>query len=65
MERVLGDLCDGTFEDVERAPKMLGRLEQAGHSVHVYIETFYNPSRRHQTLGYKSANPFEADHARH
>jgi putative transposase len=28
-----------------------------------YIETFYNTERLHQTLGYKSPNQFEANHA--
>ena len=28
-----------------------------------YIETFYNPERLHQTLGYLSPNQFEAEHA--
>ena len=38
-------------------------LEAARMSVFKYIETFYNPVRLHQTLGYKSPNQFEADHA--
>ena len=38
-------------------------LEEAKLSVFKYIETFYNPKRRHQTLGYKSPDQFEADHA--
>ena len=38
-------------------------LEQARLSVFKYIETFYNPVRLHQTLGYKSPDQFEADHA--
>lgn len=38
-------------------------LDDAGLSVFRYIETFYNPRRRHQTLGYKSPDQFEADHA--
>lgn len=38
-------------------------LEDARLSVFRYIETFYNPRRRHQTLGYKSPDQFEADHA--
>lgn len=38
-------------------------LEHARLSVFKYIETFYNPNRLHQTLGYKSPNQFEADHA--
>jgi putative transposase len=38
-------------------------LEEARLSVFLYIETFYNPQRLHQTLGYLSPNQFEADHA--
>lgn len=32
-------------------------------SVFKYIETFYNPVRLHQTLGYRSPNHFEAEYA--
>ena len=38
-------------------------LEDARLSVFRYIETFYNPERIHQALGYQSPNQFEADHA--
>ena len=38
-------------------------LEEARRSVFRYIETFYNPQRLHQTLGYLSPNQFEAVHA--
>lgn len=38
-------------------------LEDARLSVFRYIETFYNPQRLHQTLGYLSPNQFEAVHA--
>jgi putative transposase len=38
-------------------------LDDARLSLFRYIETFYNLRRRHQTLGYKSPNQFEADHA--
>jgi putative transposase len=38
-------------------------LEAARLSVFKYIETFYNPLRLHQTLGYLSPNQFEAEHA--
>jgi putative transposase len=37
--------------------------EEARLSVFQYIETFYNPQRLHQTLGYLSPNQFEAVHA--
>ncbi len=38
-------------------------LQAARLSVFKYIETFYNPVRLHQTLGYKSPNQFEAVYA--
>jgi putative transposase len=38
-------------------------LEEARLSVFKYIETFYNPVRLHQTLGYVSPNQYEADNA--
>jgi putative transposase len=38
-------------------------LESARLSVFKYIETFYNPVRLHQTLGYLAPDQFEADHA--
>jgi putative transposase len=37
-------------------------LEATRLSVFKYIETFYNPLRLHQTLGYQSPNHYEADH---
>jgi len=38
-------------------------LQEAKLSVFKYIETFYNRVRIHQTLGYKSPDQYEADHA--
>jgi putative transposase len=38
-------------------------LEAARLSVFKYIETFYNPVRLHQSLGYKSPDKFEAEYA--
>lgn len=38
-------------------------LEEARLSVFKYIETFYNPTRIHQTLGYLSPNQYEAENA--
>ena len=38
-------------------------LEAARLSVFKYVETFYNPVRLHQTLGYKSPDKFEAEYA--
>lgn len=40
----------------------LETLEAARLSVFKYIETFYNPVRLHQTLGYKSPDQYEAEH---
>ncbi len=39
-------------------------LDDARLSVFKYIETFYNPVRLHQTLGYLSPNQYEAEYAR-
>ncbi len=38
-------------------------LQEARLSVFKYIETFYNPVRIHQTLGYLSPDQFEAENA--
>jgi putative transposase len=38
-------------------------LEAARLSVFKYVEIFYNPVRLHQSLGFKSPNQFETDHA--
>jgi len=38
-------------------------LEEARLSVFKYIDTFYNPIRIHQTLGYLSPDQYEAEHA--
>ena len=38
-------------------------LQEARLSVFKYIETFYNPIRIHQALGYQSPNDHEAEHA--
>ena len=38
-------------------------LQEARLGVFKYIETFYNPVRIHQTLGYLSPNQYEAEHA--
>ena len=38
-------------------------LADARLSVFKYIETFYNPERLHQALGYQSPDQYEADHA--
>jgi putative transposase len=38
-------------------------LEAARLSVFKYVETFYNPVRLHETLGYKSPDQFETEYA--
>ncbi len=38
-------------------------LQDARLSVFKYIETFYNPVRIHQTLGYLSPDQYEAENA--
>ncbi len=38
-------------------------LEAARLSVFMYLETFYNPVRLHQTLGYQSPDQYEAGNA--
>ncbi len=38
-------------------------LQAARLSVFKYIETFYNPQRIHQTLGYLSPDHYEAENA--
>ena len=38
-------------------------LQAARLSVFKYVETFYNPVRLHQSLGYKSPDKFEAEYA--
>lgn len=40
----------------------LDNLADAQLAVFRYIETFYNPQRRHETLNYLSPNQFEANH---
>jgi len=46
-----------------RLQVLLANLEQARLSVFKYIETFYNPVRLHQTLGYLSPEQYETDNA--
>ena len=38
-------------------------LEDVRRSVFLYIESFYNPERLHQTLEYLSPDQYEAEHA--
>ncbi|WP_417732624.1 IS3 family transposase [Rosistilla oblonga] len=37
-------------------------INDARSSVFEYIEAFYNSTRIHQTLGYRTPNQFEVDH---
>jgi putative transposase len=43
--------------------EMFTDLEAARLSVFKYVETFYNPVRLHQSLGYKSPEKFETEYA--
>jgi putative transposase len=43
--------------------ELFDNLEEARLSVFKYIDIFYNRQRLHQTLGYKTPEEFEADHA--
>lgn len=43
--------------------KSFATLQEAQLSVFKYIETFYNPRRLHQTLGYKSPDQYETEYA--
>src|SRR5437868_6270326 len=46
-------------------PDALANLEASRLSVFQYTETFYNPARRHQTLGYCRPDRFETEYAPH
>ncbi len=41
------------------APKVYRSREEVGSDMFDYIERFYNPTRRHSTLGYVSPTEFE------
>ncbi len=41
----------------------MSSAEAARLSVFKYVETFYNPVRLHQTLGYQSPDQYEAENA--
>ena len=36
---------------------------EARTAIHEYIAAFYNPHRRHSSLGYRSPRDFEQEHA--
>ena len=60
LELVYGDLNDASSLNTERtATKMYRTRSQAKADVFDYIECFYNPRRRHSTLGYLSPTEFE------
>jgi GDP-mannose 4,6-dehydratase len=60
LRLVYGDLNDASSLNTERtATKMYRTRSQATADVFDYIECFYNPRRRHSTLGYLSPMEFE------
>jgi transposase InsO family protein len=60
LHLVYGDLNDASSLNTERtATKMYRTRSQAKADVFDYIECFYNPRRRHSTLGYLSPMEFE------
>lgn len=65
-KRILGALRDRTFDDVDKAPKLLRRLERAGHPVHVYpdAEEFIEQRLLQQRLS-SAAAEIRSDPARH
>jgi putative transposase len=48
-----------TLKTQRTARKVYRTREQARADVFDYIERFYNPQRRHSTIGYLSPNEFE------
>jgi transposase len=63
------ELIAGPHEDVEKELARQRRWrtafttrEQAAKAIGQCIEGFYNPRRRHSSLGYISPAPFEAQH---
>ena len=57
MERFFGSLKHEWTNQ-----RTYNNLEDVRRSVFLYIESFYNPMRRHQTLGYLSLDQYEAEH---
>ena len=51
--------CFSTLKTERTARKMYRTRDQAKADVFDYIERFYNPKRRHSTLGYLSPVEFE------
>jgi putative transposase len=51
--------CDDSGERIRPAAKVYPSRDQARADVFDYIERFYNPRRRHSTLGYVSPVAFE------
>jgi len=60
----LGQRGDGTLPLLPRGERVAGKIyrtrDQARADVLDYIERFYNPRRRHSTIGYISPMEFEA-----
>lgn len=52
-----------SFNGTLKKEKIKGRIfrtrDEARHEIFMYIETFYNPKRRHSSLGYMSPMEFE------
>ena len=57
MERFFGSLKHEWTNQ-----RTYNNLEDVRRSVFLYIESFYNPMRLHQTLGYLSPDQYEAEH---
>ena len=59
-------MCESLFSTLE-AELLAGRRfrsqAEARMAAFSYIEAFYNPTRRHSALGYRSPIQFEEDHA--
>lgn len=59
MCEALGVSRSGFYAWLVRPRKVYRSREQARSDVFDYIERFYNPTRRHSTLGYVSPIEFE------
>jgi len=64
LRQCLGQYRDGDFlflAEAERTARKLYRTrDEAKADVFDYIERFYNPKRRHSTIGYLSPMEFES-----
>ena len=66
VAKILGRLRDWTFDDVEKLLKIMRRLEQAGHSLHIYpdAEEFIEQRFLQRRLA-KAASEIRQDPANH